>query len=52
MQELLGQESASPYLSPVTAAGIVIIEGLGSAFVLSYMAIQLLKKLTVELARS
>ena len=51
MNELRTMESASPYLSPVSAAGIVFIEGFGSAFIISYMAIQLLKKPTVEMAK-
>ncbi len=49
MQELRDMESASPFLSPVSAAGIVFIEGLGSSFVISYMALQLLKKPTIEM---
>lgn len=52
MQELIDLESASPFLSPVTAAGIVFIEGLGSAVVLSYIAIQFRKKPTVELSNA
>ncbi len=52
MGEIAEMESASPFISPVSAAGIVFIEGFGSAFVISYMAIQLLKKPTVELAKS
>ena len=51
MNELRTMESASPYLSPVSAAGIDFIEGFGSAFIISYMAIQLLKKPTVEMAK-
>jgi hypothetical protein len=46
MEELLQIEN--PLLSPITAAGIVFIEGFGSSFVLSYLAIQLSKKSTVD----
>jgi zinc transporter ZupT len=46
--EVQTQEKISPYLTPVTAAGIVFIEGFGSAFICSYLVIQILKKSTVE----
>ncbi len=49
MAEIKTMESTSPYLSPVSVVGIVFIEGFGSAFVLSYLLIQAVKKRTVEL---
>jgi len=49
MSEIAIMEGTSPYLSPVSVVGIVFIEGLGSAFVLSYLLIQATKKKTVEL---
>lgn len=49
MAEIATMESTSPFLSPVSVVGIVFIEGLGSAFVLSYLLIQAMKKKTVEL---
>lgn len=52
MQEIKDLESPGPYMSPITAAGIVFIEGFGSSFVFSYLTIQLLKKPTVELKSS
>tara|TARA_R110002050_G_scaffold43127_3_gene103630 strand:- start:2342 stop:2824 length:483 start_codon:yes stop_codon:yes gene_type:complete len=51
MAELKEQENANPFLSPVSAAGIVFIEGLGSAFVLSYLVVQAMKKRTIELQK-
>lgn len=49
MEELRTLEQLSPGLTPIQAAGIVFIEGFGSAFLVSYISIQLLKKKTVEL---
>jgi len=49
MSEIATMESTSPFLSPVSVVGIVFIEGIGSAFVLSYLLIQAMKKRTVEL---
>lgn len=48
LEEVKEQEQLSPYLTSVTAAGIIFIEGFGSAFVCSYLAIQVLKRRTVE----
>jgi len=48
MEEVRTVENLSPYLTPVTAAGIVFIEGFGSSFLCSYLAIQLLKRSTIE----
>jgi hypothetical protein len=48
LEEVRTVEKISPYLTPVTAAGIVFIEGFGSAFLCSYLAIQYLKRTTVE----
>lgn len=48
MMEIQEQESPGPYMSPISAAGIVFIEGFGSSFIFSYLVIQLLKKPTVQ----
>lgn len=48
MMEIKQEESVSPYMSPITAAGIVLIEGLGSSLVFSYLVIQLFKKPSIE----
>ena len=52
MTEIKMLESGSPYLSPVSIASMVFIEGLGSAFVICYTAIQLLKKPCTEMITS
>lgn len=41
-------EQLSPYLTPISAAAILFIEGVGSSFVCSYLVIQILKSKTVE----
>lgn len=48
MQEVKDMETLSPYLTPVTAAGIVLIEGVTSTFICSYLVIQFQKRSTVE----
>lgn len=48
LEEVRQQEDLSPYLTPITAAGIVFIEGFVSAFLCSFIAIQMLKRRTVE----
>lgn len=48
LNEVRQVEKLSPYLTPVTAAGIVFIEGFGSAFVCTYLVIQISKRKTVE----
>lgn len=48
MTEVRELETLSPYLTPVTAAGIIFIEGFGSSFICSYLAIQIMKRSTVE----
>jgi len=48
MEEIRTVEKISPYISPVSAAFLIFIEGMGSAFVCSYLAIQILKNRTVD----
>lgn len=48
MEEVRTIEKLSPYLTPITAAGIVMIEGIGSTFICCYLAIQYQKRSTVE----
>jgi hypothetical protein len=48
LEEVRQVEKLSPYLTPVTAAGIVFIEGFGSAFVCTYLVIQISKRKTVD----
>lgn len=52
MEELRTLERLSPNLTPIQAAGIVFIEGFGSAFLVSYISIQLLKKRSFESSTS
>lgn len=52
MEEVRQIEKISPYLTPITAAGIVFIEGFGSAFVCTYLVIQITKQKTVESRKS
>ncbi len=48
MQEILTEENISPYLSPVSAAILIFIEGMTSSLACGYILIQILKARTVE----
>lgn len=48
MAELQAQESFGGLISPVSVSFLIFFEGMGSAFLCSYVAIQLLKTRTVE----
>ncbi|MGB0176297.1 MAG: DUF4199 domain-containing protein [Owenweeksia sp.] len=48
MQELITEENLSPYLSPVSAAVLIFIEGMTSGLACAYILIQIMKARTVE----
>lgn len=48
MDELQQFESFGGVISPISIAFLIFLEGMGSSFVCSYLAIQLLKSRTVE----
>ncbi|HAD97152.1 MAG TPA: hypothetical protein DCG19_07075 [Cryomorphaceae bacterium] len=48
MQEILTEENISPYLTAVSAAVLIFIEGMTSALACGYILIQVMKARTVE----
>ena len=49
MEELRQYESMGAVISPISVAFLIFLEGMGSSFVCTYMAIQLQKSRTVEM---
>ncbi len=48
MEEIRTQENISPYLTPVSAAFLIFVEGITSSLACGYILIQVMKSRTVE----